>query len=139
MKTINVFKIKVGCPVLANEIMDDFTNIVVEDEILNVVFNSVSETEDMVFCFLPEEKQTQILNLFIDHGVLVSFFDITKDVLMQKETGIILECPTEIKLVKDFINDFLTSDMVLDKINELGIKSLNEIDYRVLRNENPQV
>ena len=28
---------------------------------------------------------------------------------------------------------------VLDKINELGIDSLNSIDYKVLQNENPQV
>lgn len=139
MKTIKVYKIRVADPELANEIMDGFTNIVVGKDILNIVFNSINETEDFVFCFLTEDKQKKILDLFFDYGVLISHFDITKDILYQKEVGIILECPTEVKLVNDFINTFLDCDTVLDKINELGIDSLNSIDYKVLQNENPQV
>lgn len=139
MKTINVYKIKIDNQELANEIMNEFTNIIVGKDILNIVFNPINETEDFVFCFLTEDKQKKILDLFVDYGVLCSHFDITKDVLYQKEVGIILECPTEVKLVNDFINTFLDSDTVLDKINELGIGSLNSIDYKVLQNENPQV
>lgn len=139
MKTIKVYKIKIDNQELANDIMDDFTNIVIGDEILNVIFNSISETEDFVFCFLTDDKQEMIFNLFIDYGVLRSHFDITKDVLYQKDTGIVVECLSDIKLIKNFISEFLDSDTVLDKIIELGIDSLNDIDYQVLQNENPQV
>jgi hypothetical protein len=104
-----------------------------------VIFNSISETEDFVFCFLTDDKQEMIFNLFIDYGVLRSHFDITKDVLYQKDTGIVVECLSDIKLIKNFISEFLDSDTVLDKIIELGIDSLNDIDYQVLQNENPQV
>jgi hypothetical protein len=139
MKTIKVYKIKIDNQELANDIMDDFTNIVIGDDILNVIFNSISETEDFVFCFLTDDKQEMIFNLFIDYGVLRSHFDITKDVLYQKDTGIVVECLSDIKLIKNFISEFLDSDTVLDKIIELGIDSLNDIDYQVLQNENPQV
>jgi hypothetical protein len=139
MKTIKVYKIKIDNQELANDIMDDFTNIVIGDEILNVIFNSISETEDFVFCFLTDDKQEMIFNLFIDYGVLRSHFDITKDVLYQKDTSIVVECLSDIKLIKNFISEFLDSDTVLDKIIELGIDSLNDIDYQVLQNENPQV
>lgn len=139
MKTIKVYKIKIDNQELANDIMDDFTDIVIGDEILNVIFNSISETEDFVFCFLTDDKQEMIFNLFIDYGVLRSHFDITKDVLYQKDTGIVVECLSDIKLIKNFISEFLDSDTVLDKIIELGIDSLNDIDYQVLQNENPQV
>lgn len=139
MKTIKVYKIKIDNQELANDIMDDFTDIVIGDEILNVIFNSISETEDFVFCFLTDDKQEMIFNLFIDYGVLRSHFDITKDVLYQKDTSIVVECLSDIKLIKNFISEFLDSDTVLDKIIELGIDSLNDIDYQVLQNENPQV
>jgi hypothetical protein len=137
MKTVKTYKIKIDNQDLGNTVMSEFTSIVVGDEILNVIFNSINDHEDLVICFLPNETQNKVLDLFIEYGVLESYFDITKDVLYQKETGIVLECPSEIKLVRDFINEFLDSDVVLDKINELGISSLTSSDYDVLERQNP--
>jgi hypothetical protein len=63
----------------------------------------------------------------------VSYKNVTKEFLYQKDLNPIFTDGDFKDTLYEFLRNNLDSDIVLDKINELGITSLNEIDYKVLQ------
>lgn len=91
---------------------------------------------DVIYSFLPEYKTQKFINILDNFGVLLESGDITEDVLMARKMGKeftkTFQEPGFRKILERFIEKNLTIDLVLDKINEQGIGSLNEIDRKVL-------
>ena len=54
---------------------------------------------------------------------------ITKEILFQKNLPKIFSVDNNEKILREFLNVNLNSDLVLDKINDMGIDSLTEIDF----------
>ncbi|HLS11122.1 MAG TPA: hypothetical protein VK050_03075 [Flavobacteriaceae bacterium] len=97
----------------------------------------VTVVDQSGYFFVSENAIAQILNFLIENKVLLSYKEITTDVLLGslhtedfKKTFI--EDDEFTYVLEKFILDNLTVDMVLDKISEKGIDSLREIDYQVL-------
>jgi len=91
---------------------------------------------DVLYLFLEEYKIQKFMNILDKFGVLLETGDITEDVLMARKMGKefteTFEMESFRKILERFIEKNLTIDLVLDKINEQGIGSLNEIDKKIL-------
>jgi len=110
------------------------------DRLLNLYnsFNYVEfyteEGKTAMYASLNVRQIEQLFSEFIKHEVKFSFEDITKQVLF----GTIPKIENEEKnncleaIVNMFIDENLDTDVVLDKINELGITSISERDKKVL-------
>ena len=76
----------------------------------------------------------KLLEIYNKYGIGFTICDISKDVLFDlvKSDGFVYD-----SFINQFINNYINSnidvDVVLDKINELGIKSLNERDNSILK------
>lgn len=76
----------------------------------------------------------KLLDIYNNYNIRFTIFDISKDVLFDliKSDGFVYD-----SFINEFINNYINSnidvDVVLDKINELGIKSLNERDNSILK------
>src|SRR5690625_1340297 len=97
----------------------------------------VTVVDQSGYFFVSENAIAQILNFLMENKVLLSYKEITTDVLLGslhtedfKKTFI--EDDEFTYALEKSILDKLTVDMVLDKISEKGIDSLREIDYQVL-------
>lgn len=92
---------------------------------------------EVIYSFLPFYKAEKFLSLLEKFNILIDYKDITEDVLMARERGNeFIETFKEDsykKILRRFIENNLTIDMVLDKINEQGIESLTEIDRETLK------
>lgn len=91
---------------------------------------------DVIYSFLPEYKTQKFMNILEKFGVLIESGDITEDVLMARKIGKeftkTFEDQSFREILERFIEKNLTIDLILDKINEQGIESLNEIDKKIL-------
>ena len=91
---------------------------------------------DVIYSFLPEYKTQKFMNVLEKFGVLIESGDITEDVLMARKIGKeftkTFEDQSFREILERFIEKNLTIDLILDKINEQGIESLNEIDKKIL-------
>lgn len=91
---------------------------------------------DVIYSFLPEYKTQKFMNILEKFGVLIESGDITEDVLMARKIGKeftkTFEDQSFREILERFIEKNLTIDLILDKINEQGIGSLNEIDKKIL-------
>ena len=91
---------------------------------------------DVLYLFLEEYKIQKFMNILDKFRVLLETGDITEDVLMARKMGKefteTFEMESFRKILERFIEKNLTIDLVLDKINEQGIGSLNEIDKKIL-------
>lgn len=91
---------------------------------------------DVIYSFLPEYKTHKFMNILEKFGVLIESGDITEDVLMARKIGKeftkTFEDQSFREILERFIEKNLTIDLILDKINEQGIGSLNEIDKKIL-------
>lgn len=99
----------------------------------NFAFIESEESNETLFIFSSEESHKDIHKLFSKYNMLVSYQILTKDFLFQKNLNEIFVKGKFRKVLLDFLHSNLTQDDVLDKILELGIGSLNEIDYKVLQ------
>ena len=91
---------------------------------------------DVIYSFLPEYKAHKFMNVLEKFGVLIESGDITEDVLMARKIGKeftkTFKDPNFREILERFIEKNLTIDLILDKINEQGIGSLNELDKKIL-------
>ena len=99
----------------------------------NFAFVESEVSNETLFVFSSVENQMDIHKLFLKYDMLVSYHILTKDFLFQKNLHEIFVKGKFRKVLLDFLYSNLTQDDVLDKILELGIGSLNEIDYKVLQ------
>lgn len=99
----------------------------------NFAFIESETSNETLFIFSDTENHMDIHKLFSKYGLLVSYQVLTKDFLFQKNLNEIFVTGKFRKVLLDFLHSNLTQDDVLDKILELGINSLNEIDYKVLQ------
>jgi hypothetical protein len=92
----------------------------------------------LLITFVEKEDIDKIIGLEIKTGSTPDVFtDITNDVINGKYDTSILGYVEE-KMIIEFHQyklDFIGSDEILDKINEVGIESLTENDKRILRGE----
>ena len=113
---------------IINSLMD-----IVSDDFDNIAFCDSEDGLDKLYVFMDIQKQKEIFELFSKYNVLVSYKNVTKEFLYQKDLNPIFTDGDFKDTLYDFLRNNLDSDIVLDKINELGITSLNEIDYKVLQ------
>ena len=97
------------------------------------------ETDEMLLItFVEKQDIDKVIELEIKTGSTPDVFtDITNDVINGKYDTSILGYVEE-KMIIEFHQyklDFIGSDEILDKINEVGIESLTENDKRILRGE----
>lgn len=79
-------------------------------------------------------------NLYTQHGIKFTLLDITEDVVFDNpiktkyRNYLGQPCHRKVlNLIREFKRDWMTVDDVLDKILKSGIKSLTELDYKILR------
>jgi hypothetical protein len=107
-----------------------YLSYVGEDNFAYVESDSGNET---LFIFSEIENHADFYDLFSKFGMLVSYKVLTKEFRYQKNLHDIFKKGKFKKVLLQFLGSNLTQDDVLDKILELGIGSLNEIDYKVLQ------
>lgn len=111
-------------------IYNDLANCVDKDENKYIGF---ADNEDM-FVRLPYYKVKLISDIFSKYGFEFDVLDVTDSVIKgitQKEYPEV-EALTPY-LFEDFRYENTTIDDVLDKINEMGMNSLDEIDKTILK------
>jgi hypothetical protein len=98
----------------------------------NMVYDVVDNIPVLI-CFLEKYKNDKIVDISKRHNVLISYEDITNDILFNK---INISEETFFDVFGDLSSFFqienLTIDDVLDKINISGINSLTDIDKKIL-------
>jgi hypothetical protein len=79
------------------------------------------------------KKLSKVVDVFIKNNILISYDDITEGVKKDftKFNGI--NKPFDNRLLKDFFDSEFTMDDALDRISEVGIKSLNEYQKTILK------
>jgi hypothetical protein len=112
-----------------NKLMDIFG----DDHISNVAYGENADGLDMIYVFLNIEKQKEIYDLFTQYDILNSYKNLTKEFLYQENLNSIFNEGDFKEVLVNFLNNNLDQDTILDKINELGIDSLNEVDYKILQ------
>jgi len=98
--------------------------------------DSLDRQYEFLFTFLEEFETEKLKNIFIKHNIFVSSQNITHQVLMGTannnvifKNGFVKGSNEELGLI-EFLEENLTIDMVLDKMNNNYI--LTEIDKKVL-------
>jgi hypothetical protein len=111
-----------------NKLMDIFSG-----DLGNVAYCDNPEGLDMLYVFLDIEKHKEIYELFKQYDVLVSYKNLTSEFLYQKELNSIFNDGEFKEVLVNFLESNLDKDTILDKINDMGIDSLNEVDYKILQ------
>lgn len=93
-------------------------------------------TEDnKIFVRLLDYKFTNFCNLLYKYNIDFDFCDVTDSVIkgdIQKKYPVVENLTPY--LFEDFRYDNTSIDNILDKINERGIESIDEIDKNILKN-----
>lgn len=107
---------------------------------LNVVEFTDERRKESLFAVLTETDLEKIKNIYIKYHINYSVTDLTKEVLfdipfnVRYKDSYMRNVSLKIrKMIKDYKKKWTTTDVVLDKILELGIESLTEFDYSVLK------
>lgn len=107
---------------------------------LNVVEFTDERRKESLFAVLTETDLEKIKNIYIKYHINYSVTDLTKEVLfdipfnVRYKDSYMRNVSLKIrKMIKDYKKNWTTPDVVLDKILELGIESLTDFDYSVLR------
>jgi hypothetical protein len=111
-----------------NKLMNIFSG-----DLGNVAYCDNPEGLDMLYVFLDIEKHKEIYELFKQYDVLVSYKNLTSEFLYQKELNSIFNDGEFKDVLVNFLESNLDKDTILDKINDMGIDSLNEVDYKILQ------
>jgi len=104
-----------------------------EGDLKNIAYCENPEGLDMLYVFLDIEKHKEIYNLFKQYDVLESYKNLTSEFLYQKELNAIFNEGEFREVLVSFLESNLDKDTILDKINDMGIDSLNEVDYKILQ------
>jgi hypothetical protein len=99
----------------------------------NYAFIESDTGNETLFIFSEVENHMDFNKLFTKYDMIVSYQILTREFLFQKNLHDIFKKGKFRKVLLNFLGSNLTQDDVLDKILELGIGSLNEIDYKVLQ------
>jgi hypothetical protein len=99
----------------------------------NYAFIESETGNETLFIFSEVENHMDFHKLFSKYEMIVSYQILTREFLFQKNLHDIFKKGKFRKVLLKFLGYNLTQDDVLDKILELGIGSLNEIDYEVLQ------
>lgn len=118
---------------LEDVIFDKLRDFLTIEEIKNIAFFENEESHDILYTFLTEEKNVLLVNLFNEYKVLIHYSDITEEVLLQNNINkTLFEGEFKILFEKFLLNN-LNIDFILEKISKLGVESLTNIDYKVLK------
>ena len=99
----------------------------------NYAFVESEAGNETLFIFSDVDNHMDFHKLFTKYDMIVSYQILTREFLFQKNLHDIFKKGKFRKVLLNFLGSNLTQDDVLDKILELGIGSLNEIDYKVLQ------
>lgn len=111
-------------------IYNDFTNCLNPDEQKYLGF---ADNED-IFIRLVDYKVSLVSNIFTKYGFEFDVIDVTSSVIkgdIQKEYPEVEKLTPY--LFEDFRIDTTSVDDILDKINEKGMDSLDNIDKKILK------
>jgi hypothetical protein len=122
-----------NCDFMKRKIFKFLLNILSEDDLNNFAYSENESGQDMIYVFLDINKHEKIYNLFKKYDVLLSYKNLTSVFLFQKDLNPIFSGGHFKNILSNFLNNNLDKDTILDKINEMGIESLNEIDYKILQ------
>ena len=118
---------------LKRKIFNFLMNIFSEDDLKNIAYCDDNIGKDMLYVFLDIEKHKEIYHLFKKYNVLLSYKNLTDSFLYQKNLNPIFNGGDFKEVLIDFLENNLDKDTILDKINDMGIESLNEVDYKILK------
>jgi hypothetical protein len=128
-----------------SEIQLGIVSTIDEDDV-EMMAVSGSVKHDVLYTFFEEAKAEKLGELFEKYGVLLSFADVTEDLMLgrsglldTKEYKTAFSESKQRELLDNFIRTYMTSDMVLDKILEYGKESLREIDIEILKKESEKM
>jgi len=126
---------------ISEELLQIFKAIIIEDDKSQIAFGELEDGSNSLFLFIDKSKIDQIINYSEENNILEFSKEISMDILMDRITTddfhkTFFKSDEFTYILDNFINDNLTIDIVLDKINESGIDSLKEIDYQVLNSIN---
>lgn len=142
---VTLLKIEnLNIPSLYFEIIEEFREMY---EINMSEFILVNESKctnyEYLYIFLPFNQTNDFIKLINNHGIGLSINldftnQLTKIVMENKldefKTKFILDYNVEFEeLIDIFYEETITIDMVLDKANSLGFKSLTTRDYNILK------
>jgi len=107
-----------------------------EDEIDELVFDTYKDNE-IAIAFLPEYKINRLRTVFVDAEILIEEIDITDFILtgeIQKNKFMsdIFKDENALVSLEKFLRNNLTADLILDKISDLGVEFLTELDKEIL-------
>lgn len=115
-------------------------------ELLNHIYSNFDYVEytdsdefECMFCSIDDYNLSKILDFYNKFEINYEVIDLTKEVFFDISFPIIYENQYKIDVTRDIINlisefkfNYTDVDVVLDKINEMGIKSLTDFDKSVL-------
>ena len=118
---------------MKRKIFNFLMNIFSETDLDNIAYCDNGEGKDMLYVFLDIEKHKEIYNLFKKYDILLSYKNLTESFLYQKDLNPIFDGGEFKTTLVNFLENNLDKDTILDKINDMGIDSLNEVDYKILQ------
>ena len=110
-------------------IFNSIKYILSENEFKSIVYDEDSDGLDVIYVFSDDWIMGKMEKVFTFNKVLKEYKDITKKVLFQKDLPKVFSENNNKKILMEFLDKNLNSDLVLDKINSMGINSLTEIDH----------
>lgn len=99
------------------------------------------EDRECMFAILDDNLILDISNLYKKYGIKFKAIDLSNDIFFDNHFDVLFENNTGqdmsrqiLKLILEFKEDFITKDIILDKILSKGITSLTEFDKEILDN-----
>jgi hypothetical protein len=118
---------------MKNKIFGYLMKIFSNDGLENLAYSENEYGYDMLYIFSDIEKHKEVYQLFEKYDILISYKNLTQTFLYQKDLNSIFNDGNFKNVLLNFLENNLDKDTILDKINDLGIDSLNEVDYKILK------
>lgn len=138
--SLHYFKIRIiNDENFENKIAAGLSKILEQADEKNIAVEDFNDYE-VLYMFIEDTKISKLENLFESNEILLESRDVTDDTLMAVNQGSdfinTFKDPSYKKMLESFLRNYLTTDMILDKILERGIESLTDLDREILENEN---
>lgn len=107
------------------------------NEDLNNICCSEYDNINIILCYLNPLKIIEIKEFFSTNNMLIESYDVASQIINQtkdKWLKIVSKKTNSKKIIEKFISDNLSVDIILDKINANGIKSLSGSELLFLNN-----
>jgi hypothetical protein len=118
---------------MKNKIFGYLMKIFSNDGLENLAYSENEYGYDMLYIFSDIEKHKEVYQLFEKYNILISYKNLTQTFLYQKDLNSIFNDGNFKNVLLKFLENNLDKDTILDKINDLGIDSLNDVDYKILK------